>query len=463
MEITATTMLYDFCYMGILLFIAQLLRSNIKFFQNFYIPASLIAGFAGLLLGEQFLGIIEFSSQASSYAYLLVCVLFAGIFLGKSGSTGNQLESIKKIGNTFFLNMSAEFVCFGAALFFGGALIIALFPEVFPEISLLLPAGFMGGHGYASSIGTALNTLLGRDDGVIIGQTFATLGLLTGLFGGIFAINLATRKKATRFITEAKSLPQECRTGLIPQDARPSMGKEPIHPMSMDPLAWHVAIILMATGFGYWFYDWYKQFDSMAQIEVPVMCLTMIAGVIIQTILNKVGYGHYIEKPVVDRIGSGLTDFLVAFGVATIKISVVLEFLSPILILCAIGIAWPFIFVFFVGRRGFRNFWFERSIFVFGYITGVVAIGVTLLRIVDPEMKSGTLDDFGSAYTVQSVVEVVLVSLVPTFAVLYGTIQTGAVLLAIGIGLIVANRVIYGINKSPMSQPRPGEAQVTNR
>ena len=470
MEFTSYSMLMDFCVMSGLLFVAQIMRSKIKFFQNFYIPASLIAGFLGLLIGPQFMGkwmndyfniaFNPFSSQAGSYAYLLVCVLFAGLFLGKIESDSPK-TIMKKVGNTFLLNMSSEFVCFGAALFFGGALMMVLFPDVFTEIALLMPAGFMGGHGYAAAIGGSLNTLLGREDGVVIGQTFATLGLLTGLFGGIIAINYATKKKATRFITTAASLPEACRTGLIEEEDRPIMGRETIHPMSMDPLAWHAALILLATGVGYWAYNFYKPY--FPSIEVPMMCLTMLAGVALQMIMNKTGFGGYVDKPVIDRIGSGVTDYLVAFGVATIKISVVMEFLGPILILCVIGILWPIIFVFFVGRRGFNNFWFERSIFVFGYITGVVAIGVTLLRIVDPEMKSGTLDDFGTAYTLQSVIELFLVSFIPVFAVAYGCIPVGGVVLAIGIGMILFNRKVYGINKGPMDALRPGEAELISR
>ena len=40
-----------------------------------------------------------------------------------------------------------------------------------------------------------------------------------------------------------------------------------------------------------------------------------------------------------------------------------------------------------------RDSWFERSIFVYGYATGVFAIGFLLLRIVDPENESKTLND----------------------------------------------------------------------
>ena len=49
-----------------------------------------------------------------------------------------------------------------------------------------------------------------------------------------------------------------------------------------------------------------------------------------------------------------------------------------------------------VGINGFtmnKGGWFERALFVFGYSTGVFAIGFILLRIVDPENKSLTLND----------------------------------------------------------------------
>ena len=91
-----------------------------------------------------------------------------------------------------------------------------------------------------------------------------------------------------------------------------------------------------------------------------------------------------------------VTDYLVGFGVASISITVVMEFVGPILLLCVLGTLTSLTLVFFVGRKLFHNFWFERSIFVFGWTTGVVAIGVTLLRIVDPEAKSGTLNDYGT-------------------------------------------------------------------
>lgn len=457
MEFTAYSMLLDFCIMSGLLFIAQMMRSKIKFLQNYYIPSSLVAGFLGLFGGPQFLDILPFSNQTGSYAYLLVCILFAGLFLGKQEKF-NLNKTINKVGDTFLINMSSEIMGFGVACLLGGILLTIFYPNVFVEISVLLPSGFVGGHGYAAAIGGTINTLLNRTDGVVIGQTFATIGLLTGIFGGIICINYATRKKATKLVESIGSLPEECKTGMIPVEKRQTMGDETIHPMAMDPLAWHIGLILMTTGIGYGIYNLYK--PHFPNIEIPLMCVAMLVGVFVQAFLNKVGYGNYVDKRVIDRIGSGVTDYLVAFGIATIKISVVLEFMGPIFLLCIIGTAWPVILVFFVGRKLFRNFWFERSIFIFGYITGVVAVGVTLLRIVDPEMKSGTLDDFGTAYTLQSIIELFIVTMVPVFAVKYGVTLVGGILTAIAIGMLLLCKLKYGSYNLPMDALRPGEAEI---
>ena len=421
------------------------------------IPASVLAGIFGLLLGPQFLNIIPWSGRIGSYAYMLVCVLFGGLFLGKKSGAGAK-KTFKQVGDSFCVNMGAEFFCFGIAMLIGGALVMLLFPEVFIEISLLMPSGYLGGHGYASTIGTALNNLLGREDGVVIGQTFATIGLLTGLFGGIACINYATRKGATRLVDKAESLPEDCRTGIVPPGKRASMGEETINPMSMDPLAWHLALTLIATLAGYLFYDWYKQY--LPSIELPVMCLTMIFGVIIQTILNHTPFRDSVDEHVEGRIGSMVTDYLVGFGVASISITVVMEFAAPIILLCLLGTLTSLVLVFVVGRKLFHNFWFERSIFVFGWTTGVVAIGVTLLRIVDPEAKSGTLSDYGYAYTLQSVVEVFIIALTPILAVSMGCIATGLIETAIALALFLVSAVLFGIRKEKMNELRPGEAEV---
>ncbi len=444
MNYDAYSFVMDFAFMSLLLVIAQFLRVKVKLFQYFYIPSSVIAGIVGLICGPQVLNIIPWSNKIGSYAYLLVCILFAGLYLGKKERSSFK-TIFKNVGDTFCMNMATEFICFGSALVIGTFILKLVFPDVFLEFSLLLPSGFCGGHGYASTIGTALNNLLGRDDCVQLGQTFATIGLLTGLFVGIFLINWAARRGLTQFIKKADQLPEECRTGIVPAGQRSSMGEETINPMSMDPLAWHLSLTLIATLAGYTFYNWYKQY--LPDIEIPIMCLTMIAGVLLQKLINHTPFRDSVDEHVESRIGSMITDYLVGFGVASISITVVKAYFVPLLLLCVLGVVWPLIMVLFVGRKLFHNNWFERSIFIFGWCTGVVAIGVTLLRICDPDMKSKALDDYGTAYTLISIIEVFIVALTPQLAVMMGCGLVGAVELAIGIALLLICARVYGVHK----------------
>ena len=56
MEWTLTDVLVDFAMVSVLLMIAAWLRRKIPFLQRYYIPAALIAGLLGMVLGPQVLG-----------------------------------------------------------------------------------------------------------------------------------------------------------------------------------------------------------------------------------------------------------------------------------------------------------------------------------------------------------------------------------------------------------------------
>ncbi|MFQ8898131.1 MAG: sodium/glutamate symporter [[Clostridium] scindens] len=72
----------DFAYAGFLLLVGYILRYKVPFLQKLYIPASVIGGIIGLLLGSQVLGRISsvslsFSENISAFAMPLLAVVFA--------------------------------------------------------------------------------------------------------------------------------------------------------------------------------------------------------------------------------------------------------------------------------------------------------------------------------------------------------------------------------------------------
>src|SRR5690625_4002740 len=79
MDVTPWTNLVDAGLIGILLIIGAGLRAVIKPIQNMMIPASVLAGGLGLLLGPQVLGWLPFSDQLSTYSSVLIAVVFAAV------------------------------------------------------------------------------------------------------------------------------------------------------------------------------------------------------------------------------------------------------------------------------------------------------------------------------------------------------------------------------------------------
>lgn len=446
--------LIDFSLMSLLLFIAQLMRSRIKIIQNLYLPSSLIAGFMGLICSKQVLGILPFSEKISSYAYLGIVVLFASLFIGNENK-GSFKTVISEVGDTFTLNLAAEIGQFGFSLLIGTFILTRFFPEVNQAFSILLPAGFVGGHGYAAAIGGTLQDVGGWDEAITIGQTFATLGLLGGILGGLVLINIGTRKGYTRLVKSMNQLPLSMQTGLIPKEERESMGENTVSPMSIDPMTWHILLILMATAGGYFAQLGMKKI--LPGITLPMFSLSMLAGILVQFILKIVKMDSYVDKRIITRMGSTVTDYLVAFGVASIKISIVVKYAVPILIMLALGLIYAVFFSMVICRRLFKNYWFERSVFIYGWSTGVIAMGVTLLRIVDPEYRSKTLEDYGMAYVFISFAEILLVALLPIFAIAGNGMIAGGVLILIWLALIGFTAYKYGIKKDDGKTLREGE------
>ena len=116
------------------------------------------------------------------------------------------------------------------------------------------------------------------------------------------------------------------------------------------------------------------------------------------------------------RLSSSFTDMLVACGVASIKLGVIVKYALPLIVLIIAGVAIVWCITFFLGRRLAKTFWFERMIFAWGWWTGTMAMGIALLRIVDPKLSSKAMDDYAMAYLPIAPIEILLITFVPSFS-----------------------------------------------
>ena len=251
-------------------------------------------------------------------------------------------------------------------------------------------------------------------------------------------------------------MPAEYKTGLIPEGKRTSMGENTVSPMSIDPMAWHLAIILVAVGGAYLINEGLK--ILFPSISIPIYGIALIVGVLLYSLLRLIKMDSYVDSNVISRMGSCATDYLVAFGVATINVNVVLQYWQPILILCLLGFAQVFVFFFLFSRHLFRDHWVERGIYIWGWSTGVMSIAVLLLRIADPEFKTGALEDSGFAWIFVSFIDIALITFLPIFVIQGLGLQAGVVLCVVSAVLLGLAALIYGVYNKAGKKVFPNKA-----
>ena len=420
---TPWTLFVDIGIISSLLLIGKLMRVKIKWVQQLFIPPSLLAGFIGLALGPHGLDVLPLSSQTGTYAGILIAFIFGALPLTSQKTKGDN----KEIGAMWVYSQAGMLLqwAFGALL---GLLVLNQIWPLSPAFGITMPSGYCGGHGTAAAIGQAFSNL-GQDEILTLAMTAATFGIVGSVILGLVFVKWGARKKHTTYLADYNDLPQELRTGLLPQEKRESMGESTCSSISIDSLTFNLAIICLIALGGYGISKLAAHF--MPGFELPVFSCAFVVGILAKKLLDRTRASESICPQTVGHISGAMTDFLVAFGISSIKLSVVVEYIVPLAILLLSGLAFTLIYVFIMARKLMKECWFEKALFTWGWFTGTMAMGIALLRVVDPKMKSRCLDSYALAYLFIAPVEIALITFAPVaFVNGYGLVFAGICLVA---------------------------------
>ncbi|MER2090612.1 MAG: sodium/glutamate symporter [Sporosarcina sp.] len=397
----------DIGLISLLLLAGTIIRAKVGFIQRMFLPASIIAGLLALIFGPNGFGLLPFSDQMGTYPAILIAVIFGTLPLLSPPIDWNAIKT--RVGSMWSYSQLAMVLMWGGGLLFALVLINPIW-DVHDGFGLLLAAGFVGGHGTAAAIGATF-AQNGWEEATSLAMTSATVGIMSAILIGILFIKWGSSKGHTSFLASFDNLPNELRTGLIPPGSREKSETDTVSSISIDPYVFHLSIITIIAMGGYYL----SQLGAMLlpSVVIPAFSLAFLVGLFVKKIVNVTNTDQYVSKDVVSRISGSATDILVAFGIGSISISVVLDYAVPLLLLFVFGLFYAFVFFAILSKKFFADFWFEKGIFTWGWTTGTVAMGMALLRIVDPNSESKTLDDYSLAYIPIAPVEILLVTFAP--------------------------------------------------
>lgn len=422
---------------SILLLIGTILRSKFLVFQKMFLPASVIGGFVGLLLGPIVLkdyALLPFPKDWLSIASLLpgflIVPVVASVPLGLSfGSKGRNTSQ----GKSSILNMFLVLAVVGAIQNFYGFSIATIFRNqynLYPTFGTELSAGFSGGHGTAGVIGSLLQSADQSywETAQGVTTTAATVGLVGGILVGILLINIASRKGYTAFIKDAADMSDDMVTGIEKDISKqPISGRESTNSSSIDSLTFHLALILMVSGMSYALVFLLKKYNVLLLNSIPEWTYAILIMYGVWGLMIKLNLQWIVDTKTKSKISSALTEFAVVAAIMSLPIEAVFVYLIPLLLLLTGGFVLTVGASYFLSKWTFDEFWFERSLTILGMNTGVFLTGLLLLKMVDPDFESPVLKDYSISYSFISMIGFILIPISFNLLMSYKFLTAGLV------------------------------------
>lgn len=439
---TIADLMYYIAILGVLFLIASLLRLKVPALKKLFIPASLIAGILGLLIGPNCIGWIpaDMMSSIGSLSGQLISVVFACMFLGMK-RTPLRKELLHDTVTGLGWSYSCCFIISGVICLVTGAVLIPLF-HVNEAFSALYEIGFVGGHGTAGGMASVFpDEPFLWAEGVDLAMTTATIGLLLGIIGGIALINYAVRKNYTKVITEAPVVGGA--EEVYPEGKRSASSYATVSHDVIEPFALHLGMIGLALLIGrliVWAFAAITGYSSL-----PLFPFAMIGGWLLNLVIQRSPLQNVFDRATFQRFQGVALEIVVASAVASINLSAVINNIIPILIGSVLALAVILLWVFWLSPRVFTDAWFEHAIVRYGAMTGVAAVGYLLIRTADPDMQT----DAATIYAINAPLSSPVIggglftAALPFLVLRFGNIVLGLILCAASLAIVLVMRLLF--------------------
>jgi len=377
-----------FGFLAIMLLVGVLLRASIPFFQRFLFPSCLIGGVLGLILVNT--GLVRFSSEAlETFAYHLFNISFISVGLTQDKQEDKGAGRSKEVMRGSLWMALTQGVTFPLQAIIGGlaVLLFSVFGvKLFSTFGFLAPLGFNEGPGQALSFGKVWETV-GFSHAATLGLGFAAMGYFFAFFVGVPLVNRWVRKGAST----RGGLPRDFLTGVTSRDQeREAAGELTLHSGNIDTLAFQVAVVGLVYVVTYFFV---KVLGTLLPADVAKMLWGFFFffglgfALCIRWVMGKLGLEYLLDPGIQRRVTGWSVDFLIVSTVAAIQVMVVWTYIVPFMTVSLVSGVLTTLLVLFLGKR-LPSYNLERTVAIYGTVTGTVSCGLLLLRIADPDFRS---------------------------------------------------------------------------
>lgn len=387
----------------ILMLLGFTVRAGVQPVWRLHLPASVIAGAIGLIVFQLAPrdATVDVLATFKSWATPLIAVVFAGLLIERADKTRGVARDVAQQA------IAAWIVILGQVAL--GALLVAIWirpaygvPAAFGQI---IEVGMAGGPGAARAMGDVYAKQFDFPDGTDLGLFVATFGLVWGLLSGIALARLGIRRGWARDAGEATAT---FVSGIEP--APKPLGLARTRSDVLDPLTLQILWLGSAFAVG-WLLQrgWVAalaRFDDPENAQqltdqlagLPLFVFTTFGGLIVREALHALQLERLLDPPTLSRLGGVALEVVIVTSISAISLTAISNLFLPTAALLVVGSAWCVFNLLWVSPRLLpRGYWFELGLMNYGFATATTPQSILLLKLADPETKSGAAETYAQA------------------------------------------------------------------
>jgi ESS family glutamate:Na+ symporter len=395
--------------MGILA--AILLTANIlrraPVVKKTLMPTAVLAGFIALVL--RVTGVIKLDAALMEMVtYHTIAIGFIALSLIIPKKEGNYSKAFTG-SKTGALIVSTYLLQGIIGLVVSISLAYTIRPGLFKAAGVLLPMGYGQGPGQANNVGSTYEAM-GFYGGQSFGLSIAAMGFVVACAAGVIYLNILKRKNLLRK-TNNKTAQRAASV-----DDFENWNEIPVSE-SVDRFSIQVAFVLIvylatwglalgltkmlrATGT-----------DFAAGIIPLIWGFNFIFGSLLAVLLRAIiklfrnaGWmtRQYQNNYLLARISGYSFDLMIITGICTINFEKLSGLWLPFILMCSIGGVATFIYLKWICKKLYPDYYYEGFLSMFGMMTGVISSGILLLREADPKFETPAANNLvlGSSFAI---------------------------------------------------------------
>jgi ESS family glutamate:Na+ symporter len=366
--------------------------------RKLFIPTAVIGGFLILGLGPEGMGRLLGGTglfPENVFAVwrqlpgVLVTVMSASLLLGE------HLPPLKKLWSISGSHVIMAGVLSMGQFAIGGILVWLLLAPIFginSKAGALIEMSFAGGHGTLAGLTPVLQQY-GVGDLLNVGLGLATVGIVSGIVVGTTLVNYAIRSPSIPVVRQNPTSPDE------DFDIDHHLPRPDDQPMSewkgmtqvMAAAVFLGVTIAVAMALLALFRMVFHLAGSGFFDKFPLFPFTFPAAVLVQLCARRFDFEWAVNRRAVEGLGGIAIDGVITCAVGTLSLGSIGANIGPLIILAVAAIGWSVFLALVIGRRIFRQHWFEHSIAEFGESQGMLACGLVMVDMVDPSRLTNVI------------------------------------------------------------------------